>query len=305
LSGKAAHAFRRAEHLGENLQKEVEEQTQDLNLKTLEAQEATLAALLAKEDAEKLRRDAEKHAVELEEIDQQKTAFFQNMSHELRTPLTLILNPLESATQRLPGDQEIAVATKNSRRLLRLVNQLLDFQKLEAGKQELKLAPLDLNRFTYVCGDYFHSACSTKRIEFSVHREGKRLVKDGEPIWMMGEVDALEKVAFNYLSNALKYTPKEGKIELGLLQVNQRIRLFVKDNGPGISEEGQAKLFEVFSQVDETTTRAYEGTGLGLALVKSLVEEMGGEVGVESEPGKGSTFWAEFPLCDAPQKAKT
>ena len=304
LSGKAAHAFRRAEHLGENLQKEVEEQTQDLNLKTLEAQEATLAALAAKEDAEKFRRDAEKHAIELKEIDQQKTAFFQNMSHELRTPLTLILNPLESATQRLPGDQEIAVATKNSRRLLRLVNQLLDFQKLEAGKQELKIAPLDLNRFTYVCGDYFYSACSSKGIEFLVNREGKSLVKDGEPIWVMGEVDALEKVAFNYLSNALKYTPKEGKIELGLHQANERIRLFVKDSGPGISEEGQAKLFEVFSQVDESTTRAYEGTGLGLALVKSLVEEMGGVVGVESEPGAGSTFWADFPLCEAPLESE-
>ena len=143
-----------------------------------------------------------------------------------------------------------------------------------------------------------------QRHRFFGSSRGHTLDKNGEPIWMMGEVDALEKVAFNYLSNALKYTPKKGKIELGLTSTNERIRLFVKDSGPGISKEGQAKLFQVFSQVDETTTRAYEGTGLGLALVKSLVEEMGGVVVVESEPGHGSTFWAEFPLCDAPEETE-
>ena len=304
LSGVAARAHRKAEHLGENLQKEVEEQTQDLNYKTLEAQEATLAALVAKEDAEKLHREAEKHAVELKELDQQKTAFFQNMSHELRTPLTLILNPLESQSKAQPENLEIAMATKNSRRLLRLVNQLLDFQKLEAGKQELKLAPIDISRFTHVCGDYFHSACSTKNISFLIQRDGNCFQEISEPLWLMGEVDALEKVTFNYLSNALKYTPHGGEIELGLTTRDTLVRLFVRDTGPGISKEGQEKLFQVFSQVDESTTRAYEGTGLGLALVKSLVEELGGVVGVESEPGEGSTFWADFPLCEAPQESE-
>ena len=143
---------------------------------------------------------------------------------------------------------------------------------------------------------------STKGVAFKVERDGAPLQEDGLPMHVMGEVDALEKVAFNYLSNALKYTPKEGSIALGLEARDNKARLYVKDTGPGISAEGQEKLFQVFSQVDETTTRAYEGTGLGLALVKSLVEEMHGEVGVESTPGQGSMFWAEFPLCDAPEE---
>ena len=109
---------------------------------------------------------------ELRNLGPTKDAFFQNMSHELRTPLTLILNPLENQSREQPENTELNVATKNSRRLLRLVNQLLDFQKLEAGKKELELAPLDIHRFTHVCGDYFHSACSTKGVAFKVERDG-------------------------------------------------------------------------------------------------------------------------------------
>ena len=117
-----------------------------------------------------------------------KYRFFQNMSHELRTPLTLILNPLENQS-REHLNTELGIATKNSRRLLRLVNQLLDFQKLEAGKKELELARLDIHRFTHVCGDYFHSACSTKGVAFKVERDGAPLQEDGLPMHVMGEVD--------------------------------------------------------------------------------------------------------------------
>jgi signal transduction histidine kinase/class 3 adenylate cyclase len=250
----------------------------------------------------KARLQSEEQARQLAQLDEQKTVFFQNMSHELRTPLTLILNPLESATKRLPGDKDIEVAAKNSRRLLRLVNQLLDFQKLEAGKQELKLAPVDLSRFTYICGDYFASACSSKDVRFSATVNAQSIHDKTKSFYIQGEVDALEKVTFNFLSNALKYTPKGGEIELGLTTTADKARVYIRDNGPGISKEGQEKLFQVFSQVDETTTRDYEGTGLGLALVKSLTEEMQGKVGVESQPGQGSTFWAEFPLCEAPEQ---
>jgi len=292
LSAKNAAAYRRAERLGMHLKEEVK-------LQTIELQEQTDAAMRAKEEANSLRQSAEEDAEKLRELDQQKTAFFQNMSHELRTPLTLILGPLEESTKRHTNDGDIAVATKNARRLLRLVNQLLDFQKLEAGKKDLNLAPLNLNRFTHVLGDYFASACSSKAIEFNVTRDGRKLIRD-EVFAIQSEPDALEKVAFNFLSNALKYTPQGGTIELGLQsQPENRVRLFVKDSGPGISEEGQTKLFQVFSQVEESTTREYEGTGLGLALVKSLVEEMGGTVGVESEVGQGSTFFAEFPVIEA------
>ena len=299
LARRFATAYETAEHLTTSLQDEVKSQTEFLEVATREAQEASVAAIEAKEEAELLRTAAEAHSESLRVLDRQKTEFFQNMSHELRTPLTLILGPLEESTKRYSQDSDIAVATKNARRLLRLVNQLLDFQKLEAGKKELRLEPLDVNRFTYVLGDYFASACSNKTIGFRVTRDGRALVQD-DAVMIQSEPDALEKVAFNFLSNALKYTPRGGCIELGIvLQPGNRVRLFVKDSGPGISEEGQTKLFQVFSQVEESTTREYEGTGLGLALVKSLVEEMGGAVGVESDVGKGSTFFAEFPVIEA------
>jgi len=242
--------------------------------------------------------DLQEQADQLKELDRQKTMFFQNMSHELRTPLTLILNPLEDELQSQPDNHNVAVATKNSRRLLRLVNQLLDFQKLEAGKKRLRLTPVELTRFVGVCADYFSSTCSTKGVDFKVLYNNKPLDEDCPQIWLLAEVDALEKVAFNYLSNAIKYTPRGGAIVLGVETIGGRVRLVVRDSGAGISEAGQAKLFQVFSQVDETTTRSYEGTGLGLALVKSLTEEMNGQVGVSSVLGEGSTFWADFPTCE-------
>ena len=140
-------------------------------------------------------------------------------------------------------------------------------------------------------GDYFASACSSKNIDFRLSYDGKPLEKNGLTM-VMGEPDALEKVAFNFLSMTLKYTPLSLAWRRDL---SNESGFFVKDSGPGITEEGQRKLFQVFSQVEESTTREYEGTGLGLALVKSLVDEMGGEVGVESAPGKGSLFFAELP----------
>lgn len=237
---------------------------------------------------EKLLEEKEK----VEKMAQIKTRFFQNISHELRTPLTLILNPLDDAAAEFSGNKRISVAAKNARRLLRLVNQLLDFQKLESGKKELNLVPVDIRKFTTVCGDYFASACSSKNVVFSVEE-----LESAEHHHILGEIDALEKVVFNFLSNALKFTPAGGKISLGVKYFGDRIRVFVRDTGPGISPEDQNKLFQVFSQVESSTTREYEGTGLGLALVRSLAEEMKGVVGIDSEVGVGSVFWAEFPIC--------
>lgn len=242
--------------------------------------------------------ELQQQADQLKELDRQKTMFFQNMSHELRTPLTLILNPLEDELEQQPDNHNLSVATKNSRRLLRLVNQLLDFQKLEAGKKKLQLVPLELTQFIRICADYFSSTCATKGVDFQVQCSDQPVEEDEPLIWLMAEVDALEKIVFNYLSNALKYTPRGGAISFRMQTQNGRVRISVRDSGAGISADGQKKLFQVFSQVDETTTRSYEGTGLGLALVKSLTEEMHGTVGVNSQLGRGSTFWVEFPTCE-------
>ena len=262
----------------------------------------------AQRDAtENLRREVARQTQELRdqatklvELDKQKTHFFQNVSHELRTPLTLILNPLDELTREATysRDPRIDVAIKNARRLLRLVNQLLDFQKLAAGKREMRLEPVDVSAFARSCGEYFAPACAAQGIAFRVRADGAGLV-------VRAEADALEKIVFNFLANALKYTPEGKAIDLFVEAAAGDVRIGVTDEGPGISVEGQARLFQLFSQVDRgrgesDLALANEGTGLGLALAKELAEAMGGSAGVESQLGKGSTFFVKLPRVDAP-----
>jgi len=260
-------ALHKEEEAARNLQREVDRQTIELRSKT----------------------------EQLEDLDQKKTSFFQNISHELRTPLTLIMNPLETIQKRYKDDEDVIVANKNSKRLYRLLNQLLDFQKLSAGKKELTLNKLNLVSFIHTCGDMFRSSCTLKEIDFRLTLNNGPFNADSVPVFVKGEIDALEKIVFNYLSNALKYSPIKSKITLGLEKSEGEVKISVTDEGKGISKENQAKLFQVFSQVDESVTREYEGTGLGLALVKDLATHLKGEVGVESEEGKGSTFWIKIP----------
>ena len=239
----------------------------------------------------------------LQDLDRQKTQFFQNISHELRTPLTLILNPLEAASEKHTEDASLKMATRNAQRLLRLVNQLLDFQKLGAGQKKIELNPVNVVRFTQICADYFLSACDNKNITFKVSVDAQPLTEEmsnSERIFIEGEVDALEKIIFNLLSNAIKFTPEEGPIELGVSIQDKTAKLFVRDTGPGISKEDQSRLFQTFAQLDSTATRDYEGTGIGLAYVKGLTTAMNGKVGLESEPGQGSCFWVEFNRCEDP-----
>ena len=222
-----------------DLQGKVDIATQEIHENELRAIALKEDAVIAKNESEKLREKAEIHAEELKFLDKQKTAFFQNMSHELRTPLTLILNPLDSVSQAYPDNREIQVATKNARRLLRLVNQLLDFQKLNAGKKQLMLSPMNLSHFLLICGDYFLTACKNNGIQFSMVCDGLPLSQESLQFWTMTEADAMEKIVFNYLSNALKFTPAEGRIDLGIKLVDSHVRIYVSDTGPGITEEGK------------------------------------------------------------------
>ena len=249
----------------------------------------------------------------LKELDKQKTHFFQNISHELRTPLTLLINPLVETVIEQPENKHLQMASKNAHRLLRLVNQLLDFQKIAAGKKELNLKPLNLVQFINSCADYFKSACKKKKINFSVTINEKDISdglfnKDGtiriiDEILILTEVDALEKIIFNLLSNALKFTPESGYINLILVidrtNKGKFAQISIKDSGKGIAKKDQDNLFKIFSQVDESTTREFEGSGLGLALVKELTEAMKGTVEIDSNLGKGSTFKVIFPIIDS------
>ena len=239
----------------------------------------------------------------LKQLDGQKTYFFQSISHELRTPLTLLLSPLEEELHLQPGNHRLETAWRNACRLLRLVNQLLDVQELAAGNREVKLKPVNLARFIHVCGDYFETATASKNIDFRMLADGVIVERDGHTgsaYFMLGEVDALEKIVFNFLSNALKHTPEQGTIELTVESRGTHVRLSVRDDGPGISEEAQTSLFTLFDDSPDAD-REKHGIGFGLVLARELATSLGGQVGVESSPGKGSTFWAEFPLLPTPK----
>jgi signal transduction histidine kinase/class 3 adenylate cyclase len=234
----------------------------------------------------------------LQELDYHKTLFFQNISHEIRTPLTLIMNPLEQALAEQRDNYFVDTAYKNTKRLYRLVNQLLDFQKHSIGGEGLALKPLELTAFLSSCSEYIRLTCQSKEINF---------VTDipAEPVFATVHLDSLEKIVFNFLSNALKFTPPQGSITLGLMVHEGRARIRVTDTGPGIAPDQKDRIFQVFTQLDNSTTREHEGTGIGLALVRELAAKLGGFVGVDSEFGAGSTFWFDLPATEEPTEEQT
>ncbi|MBF0441623.1 MAG: response regulator [Oligoflexales bacterium] len=233
----------------------------------------------------------------LKEMDRLKTSFFQGISHEIRTPITLILNPLESESARMPENVNIITALKNSRRLLRLVNQLLDFQKYSIANSSIELVPVNMNELVKAIGDYFREAVNKKNVKFSMKINDMPYDAENlQNIYIRGQTDALEKIIFNYLSNALKFVGENGNITLNLQKIENEAIISVIDDGPGITEENLKKLFNLFAQVDDTHPKTCDGSGIGLALTKELTEKMGGRVDVSSVYGRGSCFSAIFPV---------
>jgi len=234
-----------------------------------------------------------KRAEALAELDRAKTVFFSNVSHEFRTPLTLMLSPLEDllasgGTLRPEQRERLEVAHHNSLRLLKLVNTLLDFSRLEAGRIEASYEPTDLASLTSDLASVFRSA---------IERAGLRLTINcptlEEPIYVDREM--WEKIVFNLLSNAFKFT-FEGEIEVSLRRVDGFAELAVRDTGTGVSSQELPHLFERFYRVKGATGRTFEGTGIGLSLVQELAKLHGGTVRVHSELNHGSTFTVSLPL---------
>jgi len=235
-----------------------------------------------------------KRAEALAEIDRAKTAFFSNVSHEFRTPLTLMLGPLEdllarSQTHLSPtAKEQLDLVSRNGARLLRLVNTLLDFSRLEAGRVQAVYLATDLARFTSELASVFRSATD---------KAGLRLTVDcpdlGEPIYV--DRDMWEKVVLNLISNAFKFT-FEGEIAVSVSRVDKMAELRVRDTGVGIPAEAIPKLFERFNRVPNMPSRTHEGSGIGLALVHELVRLHAGSVRTESVVGQGSTFVVSIPF---------
>ncbi|GAB4413458.1 MAG: hypothetical protein OHK0039_20370 [Bacteroidia bacterium] len=228
----------------------------------------------------------------LRQLDQLKNRFFTNITHEFRTPLTVIIG----MAQILSGNyREKKLILRNGQNLLRLINQLLDLAKLEAGKLELRLTQVDVVGYVRYLTESFYSMAEEKEIRLTFYAELREL-------WMDIDEEKLQYIIFNLLSNALKFTPVGGKVILHLKQAEDRLEINVQDTGVGISPAQLPYIFDRFYQADDSQTRAYEGTGIGLAYTRELIHQLGGEVTVSSEVAAGSTFSLWIPIRrEAPQ----
>jgi signal transduction histidine kinase/ligand-binding sensor domain-containing protein/DNA-binding NarL/FixJ family response regulator len=240
----------------------------------------------------------EVEAEKLHEIDTLKSRFFANISHEFRTPLTLILGPIEKQLQKsqsVDDKMDLNLAQKNAGRLLNLVNQLLDLSKLESGSLKLHCKEANITEFIVNIASQFLSMAASRSIEFQVKYE--------HDIICFFDPDKVEKIIFNLLSNAFKFTQDGGTIFIALRQHEANhmfnhgyMEIKVVDNGGGIPPEKASRIFDRFYQVDDSAVREVEGSGIGLALTKELVELHKGNITVTSAPNFGSEFIIQMPL---------
>lgn len=245
-------------------------------------------------------RDMEKSLnLQLQEATQAKLMFFTNVSHDLRTPLTLIAEPvrqLKGATHLTPQQSTLVrIADKNVKILQRLINQILDFRKYENGKLDLNLSEVDLCRLVDEWTDAFNDVARRRHMRLTVECPSER------PAHVALDVEKIERVFFNLLSNAFKYTPDNGDIKVVTTFTDSYISLSISDTGRGISAEDMKSIFDRFYQVDKVHPN---GSGIGLSLAKAFVELHAGTISVESEPGKGSVFTVRLPIRHVADRAE-
>lgn len=235
---------------------------------------------------------------QLEELNELKNRFYTNITHEFRTPLTVIMGMADNIKG---NEQEKKLILRNSQNLLRLINQLLDLSKLEKGNLPLKMVQSDVVAFTRYLTESFFSMAEEKHIRLTFYAEEERILMDFDE-------EKLQYVVYNLLSNALKFTPDRGKVILHLKEEGDHLRIRVQDTGIGIPSEQLPYIFDRFYQVEDgNPADKPEGTGIGLAYSKELVNLLGGKIEVQSELGKGTTFDCYLPITrDAPlQKVET
>jgi signal transduction histidine kinase len=236
------------------------------------------------------------------ELDQIKSRFFANISHELRTPLTLLLAPLETLRKRFGRSMDedtgrlLATMQSNGMRLLKLINDLLDLVRLESGRMEVKPEPVEVAQFIGGMASATRHVAEDKRIRLETWT-------DPGLDTVAADRDKLEKVVLNLIFNALKFTPAGGCVQVRAEQVQEQLLLTVRDTGMGIPEKNLPFIFDRFWQADGSSKRKYQGVGIGLALVKELVELQGGKVTVQSQEGAGTTFEVRIPYVKAERPA--
>ncbi len=273
-----------------------------VDLRTACLRQAEVESLSARERAKSEALDRALAAAvsaqqQAEHASQVKSQFLANMSHEVRTPLNGVLGMTELLLRSALNERQhryVETLKASGAGLLTVINDILDFSKIEAGKLDLQRTDFDVGRSLNEVGELMSAVAQHKGIELLCH------MAPGAPRMLMGDPDRLRQVLCNLVSNAIKFTA-QGKVELSA-QVDTEsteavsFRFQVKDTGIGIAEEDQRALFQPFTQVDPSHSRRFGGTGLGLAISKQLVAMMGGEIGIVSELGRGSTFWFVVPF---------
>lgn len=244
------------------------------------------------------RRLEQAEAENIKQLDHFRSRFYTNITHEFRTPLTIILGMMDN----IQGyDKERQLVRRNSNKLLRLINQLLDLAKLESGRLSLKLIQGDFIKYLSYLTESFHSMASEKHIQLTFESDVPELVMDFDP-------DKVQEVVYNLLSNALKFTPENGRVQLQVLSFERReppyLQINVKDNGIGISSNQLPYIFDRFYQADDASVHQKEGTGIGLAVANELVTLMGGKIAVESQAQNGTLFMVYLPINRNPKTPK-
>jgi signal transduction histidine kinase len=254
-------------------------------------------------ELDKNKRELEESNRKLVELDRLKSRFFANISHEMRTPLTLLLAPMESLMRRFERSLDsnarelLTTMHANGMRLLKLINDLLDLIRLEAGRMDVKSEPLAVADFIKGLASAVRQMAENKHIQFETHVDGQLDV-------ILADREKLEKILLNLLFNALKFTPSDGQIWLRVEKQGDDFVLIVRDTGVGIAEKSLPFVFDRFWQADSSSKRKFQGVGIGLALVKEMVEMLSGSVTVQSQEGKGTTFTVRLPYQKAEAAAK-